>query len=300
MLTGFLGSGKTTLLKSLLNSYTDQKVAVIVNEFGELNIDGVLLQSEGVQMAELSNGSIFCACIKDKFVDSLIEMSTLDIDVLFIEASGLADPANMSDILAGIKAKTNDNLELLGSVVVTDAQNFAEMSEMLPALANQVEYASVAIVNKSDLADKEEIENTVSAIKDINPQIRSFITSQCNVDIPELINSFVKNEKTSKDSTNTVESRPNTFVVKAQNEISLSGLRKFLEDICTDSYRIKGFVKTDQGNVEVSCVGKQIEINDWEGHIDNTQLVVISSIGIKLLSMILKASKDHVDGALKL
>ena len=54
-------------------------------------------------MAELSNGSIFCACIKDKFVDSLIELSYKDLDYLFIEASGLADPANMNQILDGIK-----------------------------------------------------------------------------------------------------------------------------------------------------------------------------------------------------
>ena len=95
LLTGFLGSGKTTLLQQLLREYEDKKIGVIVNDFGKINVDAKLVSSSGIQMAELANGSIFCACIKDKFVDSLIEMSQRDLDYLFIEASGLADPSNM-------------------------------------------------------------------------------------------------------------------------------------------------------------------------------------------------------------
>ena len=87
------------MMQEILTAYSDKKTGVIVNEFGEINIDAKLIQKDGVQMAELSNGSIFCACIKDKFVDSLIELSYKDLDYLFIEASGLADPANMNQIL---------------------------------------------------------------------------------------------------------------------------------------------------------------------------------------------------------
>lgn len=79
------------MMQEILTVYSDKKTGVIVNEFGEINIDARLIQKDGVQMAELSNGSIFCACIKDKFVDSLIELSYKDLDYLFIEASGLAD-----------------------------------------------------------------------------------------------------------------------------------------------------------------------------------------------------------------
>ena len=102
LLSGF-GSRKTTLMQRLLDTYQEHKIGVIINEFGEINIDAKLVKRDGIDIAELSNGSIFCACIKDKFVDGLIEMSKTDIEYLFIEASGLADPSNMEDILKGIK-----------------------------------------------------------------------------------------------------------------------------------------------------------------------------------------------------
>ena len=89
-------------MQRLLDAYSDRKIGVIINEFGEINIDAKLVSRDGIEMAELSNGSIFCACIKDKFVDGLIAMSRTDIEYLFIEASGLADPSNMGEIVEGI------------------------------------------------------------------------------------------------------------------------------------------------------------------------------------------------------
>lgn len=108
LLTGFLGAGKTTLMQRLLDTYAGRKIGVIINEFGEINIDAKLVSRDGIEMAELSNGSIFCACIKDKFVDGLIAMSKTDIEYLFIEASGLADPSNMGEIVSGIRRETDD------------------------------------------------------------------------------------------------------------------------------------------------------------------------------------------------
>ena len=83
LLTGFLGAGKTTLMTSILEAYQDKKIGVIINEFGKINIDARLIEKDGIEMAELTNGSIFCACIKDKFVDSLIALSHTDIEYLF-------------------------------------------------------------------------------------------------------------------------------------------------------------------------------------------------------------------------
>jgi len=110
LLTGFLGTGKTTLMKSILDTYKD-KVGVIVNEFGEVNIDAALIKKDGIKMTELTNGSIFCACIKENFISGLIEMSAIDIEYLFIGASGLADPANMTQILNSIELRTKNKYD---------------------------------------------------------------------------------------------------------------------------------------------------------------------------------------------
>lgn len=300
LLTGFLGAGKTTLLQSLLSSYQDEKIGVIVNEFGEVNVDAKLIAKEGIQMAELSNGSIFCACIKDKFVDSLIELSSQGLSYLFIEASGLADPANMGDILKGIDHKTNGVYQLEGSICVVDGAHFAEMMELLPALANQVAYANAVIINKVDLATPEEVEAAEEAIREVNPAVRIWLTSWCKVDIREVVSSFVDHERHSSESSNTYESRPSTFVVRTEEVLTFAGLQAFLQEIAGDSFRIKGFARTEQGNLEVSAVVKDIILREWGHELQHTEIVVISSVGIKMLSKITAASKAHVGGRLKI
>ena len=170
LLTGFLGAGKTTLMKRILDTYKEQKIGVIVNEFGSVNIDGLLIKRNGIEMAELSNGSIFCACIKDKFVDSLIEMSTMDLEYLFIEASGLADPSNMEDILKGIDHKTKGAYFYKGAICVLDAETFVDLFDLLPAVKSQVEFSSKVVINKSDLANEDELTEIMRLISTNNKE----------------------------------------------------------------------------------------------------------------------------------
>jgi len=300
LLTGFLGAGITTLLQSLLSSYQDKKIGVIINEFGKINIDARLIEMDGIEMAELSNGSIFCACIKDKFVDSLIEMSSRDLEFLFIEASGLADPANMAQILEGIRPYTAGEYLLRGSVCVIDGKNFLDMVEMLPALENQVAYANVVILNKFDLIDDETEQEIRKTVAEINPDVQVYPASYCRVDIREITDSFSVSVKEAGISTNTYESRPNSFILQADGQIKLDELNSFLQELAPDSYRIKGFADTDRGPVEISAVGNDITLSSWKDIVERTEIVVISAIGIKMLSNILEASKKCVNGALVL
>ena len=99
LISGFLGSGKTTFLKQLLEQNSNKRVGVIVNEFGNVGIDGTVLQKDGIEMVEINNGSIFCSCLKDNFVKTLVAFLELPIDILFIEASGMADPSSMKILL---------------------------------------------------------------------------------------------------------------------------------------------------------------------------------------------------------
>lgn len=300
LLTGFLGAGKTTLLKGLLKSYSGSKIGVIVNEFGEINVDARLIESNGIQMAELSNGSIFCACIKDKFVDSLIELSHMDLEYLFIEASGLADPANMGQILEGIKAHTNGRYGMEGTICVVDGHNFLELMEILPALENQVAYASAIIVNKADMIDDQRVEEIKDAIRSINETAPIYITAYCDVDIRTITDQFQMPDKKAAESTNTFESRPKSFIVTADSLLPVAGLEAFLQSIASDSYRIKGFARTDKGILEVSGVVDDVVLTDWDKPVDRTEIVIISSVGIRMMSQILQASKEHLGGSLRL
>ena len=298
LVTGFLGAGKTTLMQLLLESESDKKVGVIVNEFGKINIDARLIEKDGIQMSELSNGSIFCACIKDKFVDSLIEMSYQDLDYLFIEASGMADPSNMQQILDGIRPKTGTEYLLKGSACVVDSEHFLDMVDMIPALERQVRYAGAVIVNKADLANKAQIQEIRERIKEINDQVDIFPVSYCKVDCEELMNSFSPVLAQGEETTNTYESRPGCFIVKAREVIAYDRLMEFLKAVAKDSYRIKGFAATDKGDYEVSAVVETIQITPWHEKLEESEIVIISAVGVRMMSLITAASREHVDGKL--
>ena len=296
LLSGFLGAGKTTLMQRLLDTYQEHKIGVIINEFGEINIDAKLVSRDGIDIAELSNGSIFCACIKDKFVDGLIEMSKTDIEYLFIEASGLADPSNMGDIVDGIKKDTNDNYLIKGNICVADSCNFLELVEVLPALERQVKHANAVIVNKMDLIDDETFKEIAEKIDEINESTKVYAATHCDVDIKAIVDNFAPSLVRSEDTTNTYESRPQTFIVKADQPVEKEKLIAFIKSISDSSYRIKGFCQTiEEGTVEVSGVVNNLIITPWKTE-EKTEIVVISSVGIKMMSLITENAKNILEG----
>ena len=91
LLTGFLGAAKTTFLTNVLKDLEGKKLAVIMNEFGKVGIDGALIQKEGMELVEINRGSIFCSCLQLSFVSALIEMADRNMEYVFVESSGLAD-----------------------------------------------------------------------------------------------------------------------------------------------------------------------------------------------------------------
>lgn len=297
LLTGFLGAGKTTLLQRLMTEKLHRRIGVIVNDFGPVNIDAKLLQREGIQLAELSNGSIFCACIKDKFVEGLIEMAKLDLGILIVEASGIADPANMETILDGIRPKLKNDLRLAASFCVLDAVNFTKLVNVLPALKNQLKFADVVVVNKADQVTQAKLAEISEIIQGFNPYAKVYVTSYCRLDIDEALHHGTVRHRAREESTNTFQSRPSTFLLRSDEILNRGDVELFLEAIAKDAYRIKGFIQTDQGTKEISAVEEDIRINDWSGDFAETSLVVISSIGVAMLSRILENSKKFLHGA---
>ena len=286
LLTGFLGSGKTTLMTNILNSFSNEKVGMIVNEFGKTGVDGTLLAKDGVQMTELNNGSIFCACIKANFLQSLIDMSKQDISYLFIEPSGIADPSEMSRILEDIAPKLGQSYDYRGVVCVVDAETFLKLATVLPALKRQVEYCGAAIINKADLVDESRLEEIARLINEINPNCEIIVTSYCQLDARALAENNLPVDIAAKDSTNTPEMRPCSFVLKSQGDVAVDELRKFVEKLLPDCYRIKGFLSVNDGIVEVSAVGGIVNIEPWAGDMPELGLVVISAVGISIMSRI--------------
>lgn len=300
LLTGFLGAGKTTLLKELMSSFHNRKIGVIVNDFGKVNIDYRLVEEEGMTMAEVSNGSIFCACVKDKFVDSLIAMASYDLELLFIEASGLADPSNIQTILDGIGRKTNDQYEYQAAICVLDGETFIKMSGILPALKRQVEYSSIILVNKADLFDLDTKAELIRKVHELNAGAEVIVTTYCKFDVETLFETTAVPSNPDQDTLNTPETRPVTIAMEASEPLDFEKLKAFIKETVPSTYRLKGFIHSSDGDFEVSAVNERIEIRPAEKALAKTELMAISSIGIKLYKVILKASKTYLDEQLKI
>ncbi|MDP3386678.1 MAG: GTP-binding protein [Eubacteriales bacterium] len=300
LLTGFLGSGKTTLLNSLLHNFENKRIGVIVNEFGKVNIDAVLTNRDGIEMAELSNGSIFCACLKGSFIKSLVSMSKCDIDHIFVEASGLADPANMAQILSAISGQAERTIDYLGSVCVVDAENHIKLFDVFPALQRQIEYSSVLIINKSDLVDQNRILELSKHLISLNPDARQYVTTYCRLDLTELIKLLSPVSLPAKDSSNTIENRPMVITLSFKDSVKESELNCFLKDIAVYTYRIKGFVTTEKGLCEISAVGQRFTVRPFEGKVEHHEIVLISSVGIKLMSLVTEANGKFLNGRLSI
>jgi G3E family GTPase len=300
LITGFLGAGKTTLVKRLLA--LGGRTGVIVNDFGPVNVDAALLSKEGVVMAALENGSVFCACIKDRFMQSLIDLSGMALERLFVEASGLADPAGMARILHEIAPRLAEPYDYAGSICVVDATNFVEMSDLLPALASQAEYASAFIINKADLADEQAILAVGAELGRLNPDAAQHVASFCAVDAAALLETLSPPGKEARESLNTPVSRPAVFVLRSLAPVERAELEAFLAQIAPHAYRIKGFALTDEGTVEAEGTPGRTLIETYDGPLppEGAALVVISAEGIRLVSRIAKALSGGLKGKLTL
>ena len=168
IVTGFLGSGKTTLVNHLLANRQGLKIAVMVNEIGEIGIDHDLIISTGEDMLELSNGCIRCS-INNDLVDAIgrILQRAEALDHLILETTGLADPLPIA--LTFLRPEFRSRLRLDSIVTTADAANFSlDLFESEPA-RNQLRYGDIILLNKGDFAGAaalEEVERKIRTIKD--------------------------------------------------------------------------------------------------------------------------------------
>lgn len=272
----------------------NEKIGLIVNEFGAEGIDGKLInQTSGSEMIELNNGSIFCQCIKENFIESLCDFLDYDLSVVFIEASGLSDQSNIKTILETVKKIKGKSYDYLGSICIVDALYFLEQIDLLPVLERQIENSNLVILNKIDLQSLEVLAEIENKILSINRDLNIIRTEYCNFDTQEMLDSFIKLDIDDKESLNTISNRPQTNIIRVGMNSKLENLKGFIDEIVKETYRIKGFVNTDRGNYQVNCVNNTIEINQYEGEVEKYNLVIISKIGIKMISVITNAAHKH-------
>ncbi len=247
LICGFLGAGKTTLLLNLLEFFPDIKIGVIENEFGEVNIDGDLVQRRAgskISLIEITNGSMFCSCRHADLIEALRQMSKYPLDLLILESTGIADPSPFKRDIQAVNKLENNIYRFAGSICVVDGTTFLELLDMLEAIRRQIAYSDLILINKADVVKPYEMGRIRFKISNINPKAQIEYTTYCKVPRGHVMELFAQklNPKFAE-SVNTTENKPQKLSLSADKPILKDLLRDFLDHVSDHIFRLKGFCK---------------------------------------------------------
>lgn len=278
LITGFLGSGKTTLLSNLLQELSStRRIAVIQNEFAPSGVDGKELKqkNDGFKLVEINNGSVFCVCQLSTFVQSMQKLiEEYKPEIIFLEASGLADPISIIELLQTEQLKDIVSLDKIISLV--DAPNFFRGMQSLVRFKHQIMVADKIIINKTDLFDGD-IETIKSEVKALNPYAETISTSYGKVDWEALaVNETTKSKAAQRYKGQESEGRPDmkACVLRTHDKISKQQLKAFVSDLHQQCPRIKGYLNLKDGRVmSVHSVFDSMEFIALNNYVGPSELI---------------------------
>lgn len=243
ILTGFLGSGKTTLLRHVLaHGLQGRRVAVIMNELGEVGIDGRVLTglTNVERVVELSNGCICCSIDEYRFVAAVQELvATVQPDVIVIESTGIADPEPL------IARVAEAGLRLDAVITVVDAAQIARQLVVDVAAVAQVEAADFVVVNKCDLVDDAALAVIEADLRQRNPRAEQVRAVRGAVGSEILFATGVAHyrERARAGSMHRDVDGYECFAIRSGAAHDLAGLQQFLTTLPADVVRAKGFMR---------------------------------------------------------
>ena len=203
IISGFLGSGKTTLLNHILTNQKGLKTAVLVNEFGEIGIDNELIVKTEEEMIELSNGCICCSINGELVgaIEKLIKVNN-NVDYIIIETTGLADPLPVAMTLLGSELRDQTRLDSI--ITLIDAENFNDVVLESSIGRSQIIYGDILLLNKCDLVEEKDIEDTIKKLKEIKKDVRILKSIKGNIPLNLLLSVglFETDLKNYKESSN--------------------------------------------------------------------------------------------------
>jgi len=187
VLTGYLGAGKTTLLNRILSEPHGKKYAVIVNEFGEIGIDNDLVVGVDEEVFEMNNGCICCTVRGDlvRILDGLMRRKG-KFDAVIVETTGLADPAPVAQTFF-VDENVGRKTRLDAVVTVADAKWLSERLKDAPEAKNQIAFADVILINKTDLVSADELRDVEGHIRAINPYAKLHRTERAQIPLAEVL-----------------------------------------------------------------------------------------------------------------
>ena len=266
IITGYLGAGKTTLLKDILSN-TDKKIAVIMNEFGEIDIDSKIIKGKNVNIAELAGGCVCCSLTGE------FELATKEIikkykpDLIVVETTGVAEP----DALVFDIENELPDLKLDSIITIVDSDNFFKYP-MGKTGKIQIEMADIIILNKVDLINNSEMNKLEKAVKEINSRANILKTKFANVDTHLLFGTYSK-----KDIKHEIDHKHakivEFFTFESDKTIDKAKFEEFISKLPKEIYRLKGFIQLNKKFYLINYIAKKYSLEEFKA--DKTQLVFI-------------------------
>ncbi|TXG80481.1 MAG: GTP-binding protein [Thermomicrobiales bacterium] len=299
ILTGFLGSGKTTLLNRILNGNHGLKVAVLVNDFGAINIDADLVVGVESDVISLANGCV-CCTIRDDLVETV--MQTIDRpegpEYIILEASGVAQPASIA--MTFNNGSLRDRIRLDSIICVVDAEHVFAAPEMMELKMFQIACSDMAILNKVDLVDRGHVAKIRQWLDKRFHRYRLVEASHGDVPLeillsvgrfdPEQIQAMSPQHCDDPGCTIGHVHRDHgaafsTWSYETDRPLSLKALRQAAAKLPADIYRAKGVIYASddlQHRTVLQIVGRRVDVSlagDWDGRPRRTQIVAIGAPG---------------------
>jgi len=284
LLSGFLGAGKTTLLKRVLSWETDLSgTVVLVNEFGEVGIDGALLEDAGSDVVELTSGCICCTLSNDLRQALIRIREEFNPRRVIIESSGVADPTAVLPVLNSPPLSATMRLDKIVTVLETDVWEAREIFG--PLFFNQLERANLILLNKVDLIKETDVSRYLKEIHDAFPGCQVVPTLRCGIDPTTLwtpatpTGALLKPIRMFNES---VSGRPEdrgsvsaasfvTFSFRASRVLDEACFNEFAATLPPEVFRMKGPVRFADRCVLVNHVGGKTDIVPWP---DNGETVL--------------------------
>ncbi|MGD6795399.1 GTP-binding protein [Metabacillus indicus] len=280
VLSGYLGAGKTTLLKHILENKENRRIAVIVNDMSEINIDGSLIKNTisrtEEKLVEMQNGCICCTLREDLMIEVERLVKEGNIDYIVIESSGISEPLPVAQTFTYIDEEVGIDLSafcrLDTMVTVVDGNRFwedfssgenlldrkqgtdeSDTREVIDLLIDQIEFADVLLLNKTDLLEEEDVNELYGVLRKLNPDARILKTALSRVPLAEIMDTNRFNfEKASQSAgwikelneehvPETEEYGISSFVYRRRKPFHPERFMNWLENWPQDVVRAKGF-----------------------------------------------------------
>ncbi|GAA0638866.1 GTP-binding protein [Kutzneria viridogrisea] len=291
LVAGFLGSGKTTLLNHLLTNRSGTRVGVVVNDFGSVNIDALLVAGQVDSMVSLSNGCMCCVADASELDDMLGRLAepSARIDVIVVEASGLAEPQS---VIRMVLASSHERVRYGGLVQLVDGAEFESTLDTHPELAKHLRYADLVVLNKEDRLDEEEREVVLALVEQLAPGTPVITTAHGRIDPGLLFDAKPEDTTVARQLSFEELLRHDHHLHSAYQGVTFRSphpfdpalLMAFLDDRPAGLYRAKGFVHfahpEHRQKFTVHAVGNYLsfERGRWRaGEARETQLVLIGT-----------------------